>query len=512
MLPRHASLPVSALSAVLVLAACTGDSEPAADPTPSPSPEAVDETPEAPEAEALEVDWSTDLPLFSGPRRAGDVVVAYVTDDDRLYLVGVEGSSGDELWRQEASPGEVVTGIGVTPRVIDGYPVYYRPSDVDNLFAQLVVADPNTGEDVVVTEPKLFQSVPAACTDDETAICVRVRDSYEGTGTAQRLEIDGDGSLVRDTALAAAPSGSRSIGSEGLLDVRSGDTEYLAAYDSDDGDEMWRLDISEIFGENYSTNFGWGWYYDRPTDRYVGYVDSGHDDVGETQVLDLSRNRLVAIERSTGDVEWTEDGVRHLCYSTLNVPTDEEQAARAAGEDSPGLAPLPVRCRTEGTVTFGGGDDGPELDDIDVTLEGFDPATGATTWDVPLGAALPLLGWLGSSATDEPVLRVDTTGAVLTVDGEPTVIDLATGETREFGDETLWCSTDTTEFEYREPYYFSGEPTHTRRGERLTTWCDASGEIVDDPDDAPAVVPNGIGTQIGDLRIVGTPDGLVAYR
>lgn len=495
------------IAASLAVAGCSSADEAADEnthspapqpPTGSPEPAATEEPPE------LEVAWETGLNVVSGPRMAGaEVALVYVAQDRDLYLVAVDAESGEELWRQAASPGEVVTGIAVTPKVVDGHPVYLRPSDVDNLYAELVVADPKTGDDVVATEPLLFRSTPSACDDDDSAICLRVRESYDDSSTWRRLDLDGDGSLVQDEALEARTG--RALGSQGLLDVREDDTEYLAVYD--DGEELWRHPLSELFGADYSSDHGWGWRYDEQADLYVGSVWFEPEEDGELTILDLERSKVVAIERSTGEVAWTDEGVSHQCVSSLDVPTDEELEREAAGEAGSYFS-VPVRCRMEGTVTFGG-EDSPQHEGIDVTLEGFDPQTGETRWSLGVGETLSLLGPLGGN---EPLSLADRTGVVVDVDGEPTVVDLVTGETRSANEETLWCSRpETGSFEYREPYYSDGEPLHDRYGEAAYEWCDSSGEAVGGSAPAPAEVPNGVGARAGDLTLVATPDGLVAY-
>jgi hypothetical protein len=197
-----AGVPLAVLAVALV--ACTDASsdedvtgtDPAAEVQDDEDPSEVDEQPAA-----MDEVWRSglDLEIFSGPVSADDgMVVAYAIEGDELFLLGVDAEVGEERWRQPASPGEVVPGIAVTPNVIGGYPVYFRPGDTHELFARLVVADPATGDDLVVTEPMLFMSPPHACDDDEVAICLLARSDYGEPRSSRLIELDGDGSLETD--------------------------------------------------------------------------------------------------------------------------------------------------------------------------------------------------------------------------------------------------------------------------------------------------------------------------
>jgi len=475
-----------AVGLAAALAACSA-SAPAADdaaasPAPSPAP--------------LEVAW-TGLPgLASGPVDADGTAIAYVAAKKKLALVGLDPQTGDELWRQDASPAEIVPGIDVTPTVIDGKVVYFRPSDAGNLYAELVVADPATGEDVVVTDAMLFRSTPTACDDDATAVCVDARTDYDAERQSYRIKAAPDGELRPDEGLAGRP-----IGEPGMREVRQGSAEYLTVYEG--GAELWRASARTVFGSGYSTDYGWRWDYHPATDRFYGEI--GHEvpepDADGTQVLDMADSTVVALDRATGDVAWREQGVSYVCNGSLAVP---DPAA-----DGEADVPLPVRCRTQGDLVYGGKE--VVRDGIDVTIEGFDRDTGETTWQVHQGDTPQLLG--GWTDAGEPP-RLGESGVVVPVDGTPTVLDLATGETRPYDDEALWCDVERSTFDYHEPFYIDGEPQLRRYGGRLYSPCDATGEPLEGGDTARTftAVPAEMSTQIGGTTLVGTPDGIVAYQ
>jgi hypothetical protein len=473
--------------------------------------EAGEDEAEEPPA-AIEEVWRTDLDLeiFSGPDRTDDgMVVAYATDDDELFLLGIDAETGEERWRQAASPGEVVTGIAVTPNVIGGYPVYFRPGDTHELFAQLVVADPATGDDVVVTDPMLFMSPPHACDDEEVAICLSARSGYEDSRTSLMLELDGDGSLEPDPGTQGLPAEGRPL-STGLYDVRIDGTEYLVAVDGEQ--ELWRVEVEDAFGPGYTSDAGWAWSYDEQADRYIGLLgyDYGVDEF--PFVLDLAWARTVALDGGSGEVLWAEDGVRDRCGTALSTPDDETLEAERDGERIR-RHPVPVRCRTSGELLYEDEEDfDPTQDAVEVVLEGYEVETGETRWELALDPeeAGPLLYALGFFS-EEPLVRGAGTEVVAPNDGQRVVMDLATGDQREVAEgETFWCAAPSQEFDYRVPYYIQDEPHYRRIGGRTYEWCDVDGEVLDDAT-PPAGVPNGVGTWVEDLVVVATPDGLRAY-
>lgn len=503
MTSRARQAAAAAVTIVLVVACSDADEDPAAEPTTPVEPAAETTSPPAEIDEPVQVVWSVDLDIVAGPRIAGDTVLVHVVEGEQLSLVGFDADSSAERWRAPASPGEVVTGIAVVPRVVDGHPVYFRPHDRDNLYAELVVADPVTGDDIAVSDALLFRSTPSTCPDDERAICLQVRETYDDTATAQRMGIDADGSLTEDTVMAGVEHWNRPIGARGLVDLRVDDVEYLAVYEA--GEELWRHPVEELFGERHSSNFGWSWGYDEATDLYIGSFGFEPDETEDTQILDMSRGKLVAVERTTGEVRWIEEGVYDHCGGAAAVPGDDAIALQAAGESVAGVRDLPVRCHVSGELVFGSD---VEPEPVDIRVEGYDPATGRTVWQVEAGDARVLLGNFARSE-DGPVMLAGSTGIVVDIDGTPTVIDLATGETAEAGDETLWCRGEPVSFDYHEPYYINDEPITGRYGDSPTSWCDADGAATGEP---PAEVHHAIGQRIGDVTYVMTTGGLVAYR
>ena len=101
---------------------------------------------------------------------------------------------------------------------------------------------------------------------------------------------------------------------------------------------------------------------------------------------DLARVAASAgIAEATGEVLWRDAGSAYGCV---------EDAQYA-----------PVRCRSRGVATIRI-EDRNSFEGLDVTVEGFDPATGKTTWAVPLGASTTLVDYDASRVVAGPTQLV----------------------------------------------------------------------------------------------------------
>ena len=93
----------------------------------------------------------------------------------------------------------------------------------------------------------------------------------------------------------------------------------------------------------------------------------------------------------------------------------------------------PLRYRTRGTIVFEGGVEVSHRN-VDVTIEGFDVATGKTTWSVALGADRSLV------SGDARLPVAGTNQVVLQAPAGPIVLDVATGQTSApAAGATFWC-------------------------------------------------------------------------
>ncbi|MGH9231534.1 MAG: PQQ-binding-like beta-propeller repeat protein, partial [Acidimicrobiales bacterium] len=421
------------------------------------------------------------------PVAAGGMVVVYGTEGEDLYLYGVAVGDGAVRWRQAASPSTVVTGIAVTPHVKDGRVAYFRPDPSADLAARLVVASSETGEDLLVSEPAHFTSHPRSCADDKD-VCVTLIDR-DGSAVPRRFSVEGRGPAPD---AGAPPPESRYVGTD-LLDLGQRGPEMLAGFS--DGAVRWRSPLTRHFSEGFSTDEGWYFELYRSAGMHVGSVGRPADrEEPSVVVVDLSKGETAAIEAATGSPAWRSQGTRFACSARVEL-------RRVA---APGRSELwPVRCRYRGVAQYNRLTGAGTYEGLDVTVEGFDVSTGATTWSVPLGAAEAFM------EEDYEATAVGGTEVLVQAASNPLIIDLADGSTRSPGkDEAFWCGSNGF-FRYREPRRLSdGRTFNTWRGGTLLSRCRADGS----PTDAvPRDIARSLGATVGDRTIVSLADGLVAY-
>ena len=418
------------------------------------------------------------------PVLVGDTIVGYSTVDRDLYIYGVAVADGAIRWRQLATPSDVVSGVPVTPSAFDGRVAYFRPAAAGGLEARLVVAAPETGHDLLVSDPALFTSHPRRC-DDKKDVCVNARDGR--STVSRRFSVDAGGPVANP---GATPAGSRWL-AEDLLDAGGRRPETLAGFQA--GAVRWRSPLSRHFTAGSTTDRGWHFVLYRSAGVHVGSVGRPPDeDDGSSVVFDLSKDSTAAIDAASGSSAWRSEGSSFLCRSKIDVPRRADDRWEA----------WPVQCRYRGTSRYNRGTNISSYEGLDVTVEGFDVATGRTTWSVPLGAATGLVG-------DEAQATVVSEVQVLVRGGAgPVIIDVATGATRAPAvDETFWCEKNAW-FEYRVGRQYPDVFVDTWRGGTLFEPCTA--------DESPTVilptdVPKQVGVTAGDRSLVATATGLVAY-
>jgi outer membrane protein assembly factor BamB len=438
--------------------------------------------------------WSRpDLTPVGQPVSVAGVAVGYVTDNTDLYLVGIDPATGNTLWKQNASPGEVTPGIGISPSVVGDKVAYLRPDSAGNLYARLVVADPRSGEDVASTPALLFDSLPLACSN-HVDVCTASRASYNDTAQLHRLRVASDQYVAENPGV---PPGARNIGESGLLDLAIRNPEMMGLVR--DGHLIWKRNLSDAFPAGFSTDHGWTWTLYPAPHIYAGSVygpTSGsttagfHDDLAATDAS-------AGLSETDGTVMWRDPGSAVNCRGTLEAHADP------TNQNSP---TIPVRCRYHGTETWPPGTDHtPTFTSLDVTLEGFDPATGKTTWSLPAGTAAALTG-----AGQHPAIA-GTGKVIVAAGGGPEIVDLTTGSHQKpAAAATFWCPTPY-HFTYREPWYRPDHSTdNTRNGGDLGAICDANGK--------PATATPSIaatrtfGTDVGTYAIIATANGLIGYH
>jgi hypothetical protein len=459
----------AATALAVVLAACSGGGHRA---TVAPRPAAVEA-------------WrAAGIKPIGQPVLAGGTLVVYGTQDQDLYLYGVSPADGAILWKRAATPSRTLQGTALTPEVLDGHVVYFRPDAKGVLMARLVVALPDTGNDLLVSDPMFFASHPSHCADGAD-ICVR---AY-GPGrplASQRFSVQAHGPVA--DAMPPPPD-SRFLG-EDLLDVGTRAPEMLAGFH--DGATRWRAPLSRYFPAGYTSDHGWYFELFKTEQLHVGGVASSRARTeGSVTTVDLSMVQTVGIEATTGVLAWKAEGASMGCDAKI-------QLDRKVAEDR--WEPWPVRCRYRGTLRYDSASGAVTYEGLDVTLEGFEVPTGKTLWSVPLGAAEAFM-----KEDHEPPAAGDSEVLVQSASG-PLIVDLSTGAARPpVPDRAFWCES-TAQFDYHEPRN-PGEVTSQWRGGTMLDPCGPDGSPTDT---VPAHASRSV-ARVGQRTVVATSQGLVAY-
>lgn len=441
----------------------------------------------APAPPSIEAWRSASITPIGQPVAAGDVVVVYGTVDQDLYLFGVAVADGAVRWRQAASPGLVANGIPLEPAVVDHRVVYFRPDPVGELAARLVVASPDTGEDVFVSAPAFFLSHPGHCPDGAD-ICVMVRQG--DTSMPRRFSVDAGGQVPDHDG---PPAGSRFLGHD-LLDLSGRNPETLAGFSA--GKVRWTAELSRFFSPGHSSDYGWHFEFYRSNGVDVGTV--GHDadarDANAT-IVDLGKAQTVGFDAASGWPAWQVDATDFTC-------DDKVALERKMGDNL--SETWPVRCRYRGTARYDAATGAATYAGLDVRVEGFDVATGKVTWSVPLGSAQRFM------ADDTGTTKVGDTEVLAQAATGPVIIDVAHGSTRRPAKgEVFWCGRNEL-FRYRERrHHADGATTDTWRGGTLLQPCAADGT---DAAATPRRLPQALGATVGHRTVVAEAGALVSYE
>jgi outer membrane protein assembly factor BamB len=467
--------PVSvALAAALLAGACTPSTEAAGPRAPAGTM--------SPVVPRLAVIWNNPrLSPIAQPTAIGKVVVGIVTEDRKLFVVGINPATGKELWRQQMTPSFVTAGVQVEIKKVDTNKVaYFRPTGEDTQYeelANLVVADAQTGNDIATSPEAAFTSPISVCTDGKDVCTISQTTAFNRN--QYRLEI-ATGRYVVDSD--RMPPGARSLDAPGLFDLgdRPGNTMALLR----DGTLQWGTPVSAAFPPDFSSDNGWTWRLFSNEHVFVGSMYGKPLATSPRYMTDLANNAAMAgLAEATGEVLWRDPGSSFQCHL--------------------GYEHFPVRCRRHGIASYKA-DTEPSFEGLDITIEGFDPATGQTTWSVPIGAAISLVGGSPAPAIAGP------TQVVLEGPKGPVVLDYATGDVRPPAPgATFWCMTETR-YELSRPYRgHQGTWEHTRTGGPRATICDARGKPATALPSVAATLA--AGAQVGGYTVLATPEGYLGF-
>jgi outer membrane protein assembly factor BamB len=438
----------------------------------------------------------TDLKPVSQPVPAGGRVVVYTAAGGRLHVLGLDARSGRTVWSREATPSVIAPGVPVTPAVVGTLTFYIQPGS--GYVANLVGADAATGRVVWRSEDGLFTSWPSVCPSDAGALCLSGRLRGVPPGTLLRFDA-GTGRVLPGPVISATDG--RLVGPD-LYDTGQRQPEILVS--TSGADIAWRRPLADIFSlAGASTD--WGWTFQRLSTSGVFVGSPGAPPVRRSSTrmtINLAHAMTAGFRINNGDVVWRDSGSFYMC-DLLRCPGTGPTPGSAT-DRGPSLG---VRLRAHGLlkVRLGGAEDLSLSRGARGVLEGFDPATGRTTWRFDAGRNVGLL-----TQTGLPALTGRSQVLLSDAAGHPVMLDLATGHTTKPDSHTdAWCRADTNYRLRSRPYGAVGKSPHKYVGEDARYRCDARGHRSADPTDPSADLAQALPTAAGH-RVWSGPNGVFA--
>ena len=386
--------------------------------------------------------WNTDAIVPVEPLQAvpGGFIAAGATKAGRFELVKLDAGTGALRWRHPLS----VEAHGWDSRAqVQGDTVVFTQGVAgDEDDEQVVAVDTDTGRVRWRHGQEgldLSTGAPQWCGSGK--VCLGIMDTLRPPSTAtERIR-------VLDGASGAQLSESGPLGwirlGPGLHDsMNHKDIVRTTAA----GRVLWRRPVSEIFGEVKSLDLAvykakeggrnsmwiqWPQDYDiqLKDGRYVGEISGGGKYVEARRARRLDHATVAAFDAATGRKLWAAPGTTVFC-GELDFTIGH-----------------PVRCRKTGWL-----DVSPEdpkkwrLENVNVTVEAFDPATGKTRWSWQAGAVRGLaldtggIGAIDQLEDDRSVIRIDELTYLIRSPSSGTVLlNLDTGPRPARDVASGWC-------------------------------------------------------------------------
>jgi hypothetical protein len=425
------------------------------------------------------VGWTrADLRPVSQPVVVGGVFVLYVSADAGVRVVALDPASGRTVWDAPAAVSAITAGVEPALGVFGELVTFLEPTGLAGA-AKLVAANGRTGAISWSSSSATFFDWPEPCPDDPTEVCIT--GSKPSTATFGLLRFQADTGVPRPAPTVAD---ARNLGPD-IYDPGTRNPEQLVA--TSGSSVAWRRPLSGIFPSGYSTDYGWTFDRIPSIGLFVGWVGGPPVTTTTTgSALDLAKNTTAGFRIATGALVWRDTGTIYACGI---LPCPGQNAAGSSYQ--PPTAGL--RLRAKGTESYSASANStPSLSPgADVVIEGFDMATGKTSWSVDAGANTAL-----TQGTAPPQITAETI-VITGPGGSPTAVDLTSGTRSAIPLTTVaWCRANTT---YIGPPHAAAVGTSTTYyGAPARFPCDPSGQAVS----APPRTPTFVGPAV---------DGLIAW-
>lgn len=421
--------------------------------------------------------WSDhSLDVVGGPIISNDVaVVLNVTADHQLEITGIDPSDGSVIWSHQFSASQVTPGVALSPVAIGNTVLGLAPADGSNNPEVTVEGlDAATGKTVwTLPQPLVLSDAPVVCASGQY-FCFPA--FVTTTSTALVALAPSNGSVMGAVQgplrnMGVAPSGSPN-GSD-LWETNASAPTFLQT--SATGQLAWTHTVASLFGgSQFNPNYGWD------------FVVSGQLDIGSVGIAPIGKSqplgglKTIGVSTSTGSIAWSVPGDL-FCGGGLQFLTTD------------------LVCRYAGTAHIEAQKE--TMAGVQLTLEGVNPTTGATTWTEGVRDAQALSIGTNVAFSD------GTHMVVRLLSGKTVVLDVQNGSvTAPLRGESFWC-------EQIPIYKVEGASAALADGKRVSEpvfrACSAAGKSVAN---IPATSPSSVGVTDGGMFIWPRPDGLQGAR
>lgn len=415
----------------------------------------------------------SDLRPVTQPESAGGRLVLYVEAGEGLQVVSLDPKTGRTVWQDAASPGRTTSGVFPALGVVGSTVTFLRPVDDSTGSAEVVGVDAATGRQLWHTPAGAFRDWPTPCPDNPLDVCTTgtLGQSRQAMALSFRAS---DG--TPDGATTISQSLARSL-SEDLLDPGTRNPDMLVALSGTS--VAWTRTLASVFPyPGMSSDNGWAFDRIPAAGLFVGSVADSATNPGVPPFM------TAGFRISDGTTVWRDANSLYACGQPLPCP----------GGNRIFEAGLAYRPPTEGLrLRLSAGPD--------VAIEGFDLATGKTTWSYDAGT--------DDSLFDQaPPLIGPYEVSVPTPAGGSVALDLTTGATSPIGaDALLWCQEPST-YTMKVGYPNSeGRLVTAHNGQPTIRPCTSSASFDVPP---PATVPSFVGTVVDGLTVWGEPSEVIA--
>jgi PQQ-like domain len=407
---------------------------------------------------------ATALDVVGGPIGAGSsAVVISVNNAHNLSISGIDPVSEKVVWQHPYSASSVTPGVALTPVAIGNTVLDLSPVGKADPLVTIAGVDATTGSVLWRLAGSFDVSDnPAACASNQ-AFCVT---AYSSDTATTLVLINPTTGTPR--ALINGPE--RALGTNLYeTDASTPTVEQL----SPTGVVAWTKTISSLYGPGYDPDNGW-------EITPVGNLNVGSVGPQETgKSIDMGASKTEAFDTATGTLAWSIPG-SYLCEGPLDFLTSQ------------------VTCEYSGTIhqpSHVG--QYPSMRGVTLKLAGFNPASGAITWTLPISNVTSFSFGSGIRFLD------GTEVSVQLLSGKEALLNTATGVTAPLSNgQALWCE--------KLPNYKVNVPKGTEGGgmrtsEPLYYPCSVNGKA---STKLPTAFPSTVGATVNGVFIWPSPTGL----